>query len=147
MYMYRTAMLFGPLRVLISLSSSVYMKLYAAELGIAVTYCFVELGCIALKKYERNRKMEERKQKYNQTMEERRVRWHINNVKKIRSLNADIVKYKARNASLEVENHQKDIKIITLKMKKRALKMKIRKFEDREALMETFGLLPSNKND
>lgn len=145
--MYRTAMLFGTLRVLLSLPPYVYMKVYAAGLSIAVTYCFVELGYIALKKYERNRKMKERKQKYEQTMEERRVRWHINNVKKIRSLNADIVKYKARNASLEVENHQKDIKIITLKMKKRALKMKIRKFEDREALMEIFGLLPSNKND
>ena len=144
--MYRTAMLFGTLRVLLSLPPSVYMKVYAAGLSIAVTYCFVELGYIALKKYERNRKMKERKQKYEQTMEERRVRWHINNVKKIRSLNADIVKYKARTATLEVESRQKDIKIITLKMKKRALKSKIRKFEDREALMETFGLLPSNKN-
>ena len=145
--MYRTAMLFGTLRVLLSLPPSVYMKVYAAGLSVAVTYCFVELGYIALKKYERNRKMKERKQKYEQTMEERRVRWHINNVKKIRSLNADIVKYKARTATLEVESRQKDIKIITLKMKKRALKTKIRKFEDREALMETFGLLPSNKND
>jgi hypothetical protein len=144
--MYRTAMLFGTLRVLLSLPPYVYMKVYATGLSIAVTYCFVELGYIALKKYERNRKMKERKQKYEQTMEERRVRWHINNVKKIRSLNADIVKYKARTATLEVESRQKDIKIITLKMKKRALKSKIRKFEDREALMETFGLLPSNKN-
>jgi hypothetical protein len=139
-------MLFGTLRVLLSLPPYVYMKVYATGLSIAVTYCFVELGYIALKKYERNRKMKERKQKYEQTMEERRVRWHINNVKKIRSLNADIVKYKARTATLEVESRQKDIKIITLKMKKRALKSKIRKFEDREALMETFGLLPSNKN-
>jgi hypothetical protein len=146
MLMYRTAMLFGTLRVLLSLPPSVYMKVYAAGLSIAVTYCFVELGYIALKKYERNRKMKERKQKYEQTMEERRVRWHINNVKKIRSLNADIVKYKARTATLEVESRQKDIKIITLKMKKRALKTKIRKFEDREALMQTFGLLASNKN-
>ena len=144
--MHRTAMLFGTLRVLLSLPPSVYMRVYAAGLSIVVTYCFVELGCIAVKKYQRNRKMKERKQKYEQTMEERRVRWHINNVKKIRSLNADIVKYKARTATLEVESRQKDIKIITLKMKKRALKSKIRKFEDREALMETFGLLPSNKN-
>jgi hypothetical protein len=64
----------------------------------------------------------------------------------IRSLNAKNVDLQTHIATLQAEIRKKDIRMVMLQMKKRGLKQKIIKYEDREALMEAFGLLQSKKN-
>ena len=80
-------------------------------------------------------------------LEDRKIRIQMSRMKSegIRSLMAENDKLKADKATLQAEIHKKEIRVVTLQMKKRGLKEKIKKYEDREALMEAFGLIPSKK--
>ena len=80
-------------------------------------------------------------------LEDRKIRIQMSRMKSegIRSLMAENDKLKADKATLQAEMRKKDVRMVTLQMKERELEEKIKKYEDREALMEAFGLIPSKK--
>jgi hypothetical protein len=145
--MYTIAMLFVHLRTLYtvySMYSSVsrlrVLKTCIAGsitgLGIVAMYCMYELGRDALEERRHHREMVKRRKN--------RMKVQARNTRLVmRSQNA---KLKADKATLQVEIHKKDIRMVTLQMKERELEEKIKKYEDREALMEAFGLIPSKKS-
>lgn len=143
------SMLFGHLRVLYSVYSSYpfWLQAYSTTLGFTVTFCLLELGRMTLEKHmnhrEQTRRMNDRMKTRKNRIETIRSRMQAET---IRSLNAKNVDLQTHIATLQAEIRKKDIRMVMLQMKKRGLKQKIRKYEDREALMEAFGLLQSKKN-
>ena len=144
--MYTIAMLFVHLRTLYtvysmysSLSRLRVLKTCIAGsitgLGIVAMYCMYELGRDALEERRHHREMVKRR-KNHMKVQARNTRLVL------RSQNA---KLKADKATLQAEIRKKDIRMVTLQMKERELEEKIKKYEDREALMEAFGLIPSKK--
>ena len=148
MRMYTIAMLFVHLRTLYTVYSTypLWLQAYSTTLGLGVTYLFAELGRIALEKRREHNKVARRNKRMK--LEERKIRIQKSRMKSeiIRSLISENDKLKADKATLQAEIRKKEIRVVTLQMKKRGLKEKIKKYEDREALMEAFGLLPSKKN-
>ena len=144
--MYTIAMLFVHIRTLYtvySMYSSVsrlrVLKTCIAGsitgLGIVAMYCMYELGRDALEERRHRREMVKHRKN--------RMKAQARNTRLVmRSQNA---KFKADKATLQAEIRKKDIRIVTLQMKERELEEKIKKYEDREALMEAFGLIPSKK--
>ena len=145
--MYTIAMLFVHLRTLYTVYSMypLWLQVYSTTLGLGVTYLFAELGCIALEKRRVYKEVARRNKRMK--LEERKIRIQMSRMKSegIRSLIAENDKLKADKATLQAEIRKKEIRVVTLQMKKRGLKEKIKKYEDREALMEAFGLIPSKK--
>ena len=147
MHMYTISMFFVHLRTLYtvysmysSLSRLRVLKTCIAGsitgLGIVAMYCMYELGRDALEERRHHREMVKRRKN--------RMKVQARNTRLVlRSQNA---KFKADKATLQIEIRKKDIRMVMLQMKKRGLKKKIRKYEDREALMEAFGLLKFKKN-
>ena len=146
--MHTMAMLFGHLRTLYSVYSRypLWLQAYSTTLGLGVTYLFAELGRIALEKRRVHKEVARRNKRMK--LEERKIRIQMSRMKSegIRSLMAENDKLKADKATLQAEIRKKDIRMVMLQMKKRGLKQKIRKYEDRESFMEAVGLLQSKKN-
>ena len=142
-------MLFGHLRVLYSVYSSypLWLQAYSTTLGLTVTFCLLELGRMALEKHMNHRE-QTRRMNNRMRLQTRNTRIEMSRMQAetIRSLNAKNVDLQTHIATLKAEIRKKDIRMVMLQMKKRGLKQKIRKYEDREALMEAFGLLQSKKN-
>ena len=140
--MYTIAMLFVHLHTMYSVYSMypLWLQVYSTTLMLLVTYLFLELGRIALEKRRevarRNKRMK---------LEDRKIRMQMSRMKSesINSLIAENAKLKADKATLQVEIHKKDIRVVTLQMKERELDKKIKNYEDREAFMEAVGLIPS----
>ena len=147
MRMYTIAMLFVHLRTLYTVYSMypLWLQVYSMTLGLGVTYLFAELGRIALEKRRVHKEVARRNKRMK--LEERKIRIQMSRMKSegIRSLMAENDKLKADKATLQAEIRKKDIRMVTLQMKERELEEKIKKYEDREALMEAFGLLPSKE--
>ena len=147
MRMYTIAMLFVHLRTLYTVYSMypLWLQAYSTTLGLGVTYLFTELGRIALEKRREHKEVARRNKRMK--LEERKIRIQMSRMKSegIRSLMAENDKLKADKATLQAEIRKKDIRMVTLQMKERELEEKIKKYEDREALMEAFGLIPSKK--
>ena len=145
--MYTIAMLFVHLRTLYTVYSTypLWLQAYSTTLGLGVTYLFAELGRIALEKRREHKEVARRNKRMK--LEERKIRIQMSRMKSegIRSLIAENDKLKADKATLQAEIRKKEIRVVTLQMKERELEEKIKKYEDREALMEAFGLLPSKK--
>ena len=135
-------MLFVHLHTMYSVYSMypLWLQVYSTTLMLLVTYLFLELGRIALEKRRevarRNKRMK---------LEDRKIRMQMSRMKSesINSLIAENAKLKADKATLQVEIHKKDIRVVTLQMKERELDKKIKNYEDREAFMEAVGLIPS----
>ena len=140
-------MLFVHLRTMYTVYSMypLWLQAYSTTLGLGVTYLFAELGRIALEKRREHKEVARRNKRMK--LEERKIRIQMSRMKSegIRSLMAENDKLKADKATLQAEIRKKEIRVVTLQMKKRGLKEKIKKYEDREALMEAFGLIPSKK--
>ena len=64
----------------------------------------------------------------------------------IRSLQAELHKFKVENEKMKEEGRKKDIKIIELLMKNKELEKVIEKYENRDAIMEAVGLIPPKQN-
>ena len=64
----------------------------------------------------------------------------------LRSLKAELHKFKVENEKMKEESRKKDIKIIELLMQNREFKKVIEKYENRDAIMEAVGLIPHKKN-
>ena len=147
MHMYTIAMLFVHLRTLYTVYSMypLWLQAYSTTLGLGVTYLFAELGRIALEKRRVHKEVARRNKRMK--LEERKIRIQMSRMKSegIRSLIAENDKLKADKATLQTEMRKKDVRMVTLQMKERELEEKIKKYEDREALMEAFGLIPSKK--
>ena len=145
--MYTIAMLFVHLRALYTVYSMypLWLQVYSMTLGLGVTYLFAELGRIALEKRRVYKEVARRNKRMK--LEERKIRIQMSRMKSegIRSLMAENDKLKADKATLQAEIRKKEIRVVTLQMKERELEEKIKKYEDREALMEAFGLIPSKK--
>ena len=145
--MYTIAMLFVHLRALYTVYSMypLWLQAYSTTLGLGVTYLFAELGRIALEKRRVHKEVARRNKRMK--LEERKIRIQMSRMKSegIRSLIAENDKLKADKATLQIEIRKKDIRMVTLQMKERELEEKIKKYEDREALMEVFGLIPPKK--
>ena len=145
--MYTIAMLFVHLRTLYTVYSTypLWLQVYSTTLGLGVTYLFLQLGRIALEKRREHKEVARRNKRMK--LEDRNIRIQKSRMKLeiIRSLIAENDKLKADKATLQAEIRKKEIRVVTLQMKKRGLKEKIKKYEDREALMEAFGLIPSKK--
>lgn len=145
--MYTIAMLFVHLRTLYTVYSMypLWLQVYSMTLGLGVTYLFAELGRIALEKRREHKEVARRNKRMK--LEERKIRIQMSRMKSegIRSLMAENDKLKADKATLQTEIRKKEIRVVTLQMKERELEEKIKKYEDREALMEAFGLIPSKK--
>ena len=148
MRMYTIAMLFVHLRTMYTVYSMypLGLQVYSMTLGLGVTYLFAELGRIALEKRRVHKEVARRNKRMK--LEERKIRIQMSRMKSegIRSLMAENDKLKADKATLQAEIRKKDIRMVTLQMKERELEEKIKKYEDREALMEAFGLIPSKKS-
>ena len=63
----------------------------------------------------------------------------------LRSLKAELQKFKVENEKMKEESRKKDIKIIELLMQNREFKKVIEKYENRDAIMEAVGLIPPKK--
>ena len=140
-------MLFVHLRTLYTVYSTypLWLQAYSTTLGLGVTYLFAELGRIALEKRRVHQEVARRNKRMK--LEERKIRIQMSRMKSegIRSLMIENAKLKSDKATLQAEIRKKDIRMVTLQMKEREFEEKIKKYEDREALMEAFGLLPSKK--
>ena len=64
----------------------------------------------------------------------------------LRSLKAELHKFKVENEKMKEESRKKDIKIIELLMKNKELENVIEKYENRDAIMEAVGLIPPKQN-
>ena len=64
----------------------------------------------------------------------------------LRSLKAELHKFKVEHEKMKEESRKKDIKIIELLMQNREFKKVIEKYENRDAIMEAVGLIPPKQN-